>query len=324
VAEYTTVLAQAFSPDGQLYCAGTAAGDLAVWRVSVLVGRGEKKGPVVVWKPHSNSAQRDVHSLATTEGFLLTGGRGEVRAWGREEINQGNVGQPQWALQVPGGGEVNSMLVMGGGTAGRLVVGTGDNNVYVFDLETRQLSSTLAGHTDYIHYVAAGKGEGDTLASASEDGTVRLWDQRKKEEVNCLTPGEQSTLARPHLGKHISCAAVSSEWLVCGGGPRLALWHLRTLSPSVTLPPIEVEAKTVAIHDDTLICSGRKVVYQTNFTGEVTAEVDVSSATIYSLAWQDHPSASLLAIAGSSRNIDICTTNFNYRDATVQFPILAT
>ena len=76
---------------------------------SVLVGRGEKKGPVVVWKPHSNSAQRDVHSLATTEGFLLTGGRGEVRAWGWEEINQGNVGQPQWALQVPGGGEVNSM-----------------------------------------------------------------------------------------------------------------------------------------------------------------------------------------------------------------------
>ena len=24
---------QTFSPDGQLYCAGTAAGDLAVWRV---------------------------------------------------------------------------------------------------------------------------------------------------------------------------------------------------------------------------------------------------------------------------------------------------
>ena len=159
---------------------------------------------MVVWKPHSNSAQRDVHSLATTEGFLLTGGRGKVRAWGWEEINQGNVGQPQWALQVPGGGEVNSMLVMGGGTSGRLVLGTGDNNVYVFDLETRQLLSTLAGHTDYIHYVAAGKEVGDTLASASEDGTVRLWDHRKKEEVNCLTPGEQSTLARPHLGKHIS------------------------------------------------------------------------------------------------------------------------
>ena len=46
---------------------------------SVLVGRGDKKGPVVVWKPHSSCAQRDVLSLTTTQDFLLTGGRGEVR-----------------------------------------------------------------------------------------------------------------------------------------------------------------------------------------------------------------------------------------------------
>ena len=48
-------------------------------RYSVLVGRGDKKGPVVVWKPHSSCAQRDVLSLTTTQDFLLTGGRGEVR-----------------------------------------------------------------------------------------------------------------------------------------------------------------------------------------------------------------------------------------------------
>ena len=64
---------------------------------------------------------------------------------------------------------------------------------------------------------------------------MRLWDQRKKEEVNCLTPGEQSTLARPHLGKHISCAAVSSDWLVCGGGPRLA--HGKSAAQGLELDP---------------------------------------------------------------------------------------
>ena len=30
---YTTVLAQTFSQDGEYYAAGTAAGDLAVWKV---------------------------------------------------------------------------------------------------------------------------------------------------------------------------------------------------------------------------------------------------------------------------------------------------
>lgn len=30
--------------------------------------------------------------------------------------------------------------------------------------------------------------------------------------------------ARPHLGKHINCVAIDDEnWLICGGGPKLAL-----------------------------------------------------------------------------------------------------
>ena len=137
-----------------------------------------------------------------------------------------------------------------------------------------QVVSTLSGHTDYIHMVAGGReGEEAALVSAGEDGTVRLWDPRKGEETHCLTPADKPELARPHLGKHVStvtcirgvgtvpclgavcacrawlvcvtlgqvsCVAVASDWVACGGGPRLGLWHLRTLSPSVTLPPVEV------------------------------------------------------------------------------------
>ena len=139
--------------------------------------------------------------------------------------------------------------------------------------------------------------------------------------MNCLTPGEKPELARPHLGKHVSCVAVSSDWVACGGGPRLGLWHLRTLSPSVTLPPVDVEARTVAFHDDIIICGGRKVVYQTTLTGEVTAEVGLSSSTTYSLVSQDTPSFKLLCVSGSSSYIDICTPNINYKDATISFPV---
>jgi len=133
--EYSTVLAQVFSPDGQLYAAGTAAGDLAVWRTSVLAGRGERRH-LVKWRPHAGSAQGDVHSLAATDTFLLTGGRGQVVAWRWDEV-EGGPGEPAWAIQVPGRGEVTSMLVTAGGTGGRLVIATGDNNLYTVDLETR-------------------------------------------------------------------------------------------------------------------------------------------------------------------------------------------
>ena len=36
------------------------------------------------------------------------------------------------------------MLVMAGGTGGRLVIATGDNNLYTVDLETRQVLAALA------------------------------------------------------------------------------------------------------------------------------------------------------------------------------------
>ena len=32
---------------------------------------------------------------------------------------------------------------------------------------------------------------------------MRLWDPRKGEETNCLTPADKPELARPHLGKHV-------------------------------------------------------------------------------------------------------------------------
>ena len=51
---------------------------------------------------------------------------------------------PSPGAQVPGRGEVTSMLVMAGGTDGRLVIATGDNNLYTVDLETRQVLAALA------------------------------------------------------------------------------------------------------------------------------------------------------------------------------------
>ena len=49
--------------------------------------------------------------------------------------------------QVPGRGEVTSMLVTAGGTGGRLVIATGDNNLYTVDLETRQVDAALVTRT---------------------------------------------------------------------------------------------------------------------------------------------------------------------------------
>lgn len=52
------------------------------------------------------------------------------------------------------------------------------------------------------------------LVSASEDGTVHIWDTRDKQLTNKIVPYLEERVARPHLGKWIGAAALSDNWLV--------------------------------------------------------------------------------------------------------------
>lgn len=50
--------------------------------------------------------------------------------------------------------------------------------------------------------------------SASEDGSVRLWDMRQKSHTNTVQPHLSEKLMRPELGKWIGAAAINEDWLV--------------------------------------------------------------------------------------------------------------
>ena len=110
------------------------------------------------------------------------------------------------------------------------------------------------------------------------------------------------------------------DWLACGGGPRLSLWHLKSLAVAAPLPPTDQEVKSVSFHDEVVMVGGRgRTLFQANFSGEVTAEVVVSSSVVYSIAHMEQPS--ILCVAGSSSNIDICAPSYNYKDVTIRFPV---
>jgi len=325
--EYTTVFCQSYSRCGEFLAAGSGAGVVVVWRVSQLLARTgqehEQKKHWLSWQAHKDTA---VFSMASTSSFLLTGGVGQILAWSWDDIARKKIA-PAWSIDMRGEGgrcEVNWMVVTRqGGSDGQLVVAAGDNNLQIFDLETRMEVKKLSGHTDYVHSVdiATGEDESVNIASGGEDGTVRLWDPRKnKPEVHCLTPSNESRLSRPTLGKYISSVALSSDWLACGGGPRLALWHLRSLAPAALLPPDTAAVGFVGFNDDSVIIGGQcPVMYQANYSGEITAEVATTSSCLYSVAWQDNPR--ILTCAGSSSIIDVCAPNFNYRDHTLEFPV---
>jgi hypothetical protein len=70
-------------------------------------------------------------------------------------------------------------------------------------------------------------------------------------------------------------------------------------------------------HDDCIVAGGTaKHLYQLSYSGEVKVELPVSATTVYSAILRTNPK--VLAIAGSSPDIDLCTT-FNYRDQVLHF-----
>src|SRR5262249_34195442 len=65
------------------------------------------------------------------------------------------------------------------------LVGLGNGLVLHLDLETKQISKTLKGHTGSVGWVAYAVG-GKHAFSASSDGTVRYWDLADGQEQACF------------------------------------------------------------------------------------------------------------------------------------------
>lgn len=133
--------------------------------------------------------------------------------------------------------EVNGLALAG---PSALYAACGDGNVYGWDLETRQVVKTYAGHQNAVYCV--GMSGAHTFCSGSEDGSVRLWDARQSGCSNVLDPSTgtaQGSAATWSPKPWVSCMDVEADgsWMVCGGGSRhLSLWHLPSLAVTATMP----------------------------------------------------------------------------------------
>uniref|UniRef100_A0A3P9HTN9 Uncharacterized protein n=1 Tax=Oryzias latipes TaxID=8090 RepID=A0A3P9HTN9_ORYLA len=145
------------------------------------------------------------------------------------------------SLEIP---EINAMAFNPRDNS--LALGGGDNNIHVLDLEHGVFKAVLHGHTDYVHCLCMREREAELL-SGGEDGVA---DGRVLILVHVF-----QVCARPQHGKWISCLTTDSDWMVCGGGPALSLWHLRSLSPTSVFPLSGCQ-RHAAFHQDTVLTVG--------------------------------------------------------------------
>ncbi|XP_066596839.1 THO complex subunit 6 homolog [Prorops nasuta] len=320
---YNTVLSQTFSNDGKYLLAGNIYGDISVYDLSKVLGPHKNDDNELQGPSYKFTAYPDqyIESMLATENFLLIGTSGEISGWNWKTVTSSKAPKSKvsWTIQIPVNRDdfdkptVNYMAYSN--QDHMLYAGCGDNKIYVIDLEEGKILRHYKGHTDYIHCLSL---MGNKLASSSEDGTVRLWDLRKKENTTILTPNLVEKVARPKLGKWIGAVDFTEDWLLCGGGPKLSLWHTRTMEAATVFDLQDQGIHVAKIYEERIIAAGASnQVHHMNYQGETLAKVQTSSNTVYSIIYQE-AAQKVLSIAGTSNNIDICT-NFNYRGLTLKF-----
>ena len=185
------------------------------------------------------------------------------------------------------------------------------------------------GHHGYLHAVQYSPSNALT-ATCGEDGTVRTWDVRSSRPLtNTLEPSKNSNLARPKLGSWLGDVSLQGDWLITGGGPKAAIWHLRAMAPTV-IPELPESCQSVFVtklvsSEDRLIIGGQFIggkMYHFNLNGDLMAEVNTTSSCLYSVEATEQNDFKLLSAGGASSYIDLCSHNFSYNDKKITFPTI--
>ncbi|XP_057673694.1 THO complex subunit 6 homolog [Corythoichthys intestinalis] len=316
---HMSVYSQSFSPCGRYLAAGNNYGEIGIFSLcAALSPDGSEAGrkPVLTFPAHDGP----VFCLESFGGQLLSAGNGSVSAWNWADLIKKNVKaawtkRPEYkgSMEIP---EINAMVVNPRDNS--VVFGGGDNNVHVLDLEHGKFKSVFEGHSDYVQCLSVREREGEVL-SGSEDGTVRIWDCRTSDCVHRVDVHKYEKCARPQFGKWISCLTTDSDWMLCGGGPSLSLWHLRSLTPTSVFGLSGWQRQALFYQDMILAVGQGPTVSHCLLGGQVKAQIPCTPNNVNSLALNTNSTEhQVLTVAGSSQHVDVFT-NVSYRAFSLHF-----
>jgi len=213
------------------------------------------------------------------------------------------------AVEVP---DVNSMWLDSENSI--LFAGCGDGVIYQVSLEDGRIQREYRGHTDYVHSVV-GNANGQ-IFSGAEDGTVRVWSTKQQQHTSMLEPYKNPNLLRPDWGKWIGAVAVNEDWLLCGGGPKASIFHLRSMESTCVFSfPGRVHLCDF-VDDCVLIGGEHNHVQSYTLNGVLQANIPVEHTACYSAVWQTSP-IKFISIAGFSNKLHILK-DFRFLDSKIE------
>ncbi|XP_034721974.1 echinoderm microtubule-associated protein-like 6, partial [Etheostoma cragini] len=198
-----TMLSVAFGANNLTFT-GAINGDVYVWREHLLVR--------VVAKAHSGP----VFTMYTTlrDGLIVTGGKerptkegGAVKLWDQEM-------KRCRAFQLETGQPVENVRSVCRGK-GKILVGTKDGEIIEVGEKNAASNTMINGHTKGGIWGLATHPFKDVFISASDDGTIRIWDLADKKLLNKVSLGHAAkcTSYSPN-GEMVSIGLENGEFIV--------------------------------------------------------------------------------------------------------------
>jgi WD40 repeat protein/tetratricopeptide (TPR) repeat protein len=226
---------------------------------------------------------------------LLETTRKDFRGWEYDYLNT-LINDPQRTLRGHTDG-VTSVCFRGDGR--RLVSGSADRTVKVWDTHTGQEVLSLKGHTEQVNSVAV-SGDGKRIASGGKDQTVRLWDAATGREILTLKghTKDVSSVAFSPDGKRLASASFDGT---------VRVWDAATGREAFTLKGHAEEVHSVAFSPDgkRLASAGadRTVRVWDAATGREVLSLTGHTGFVFSVAFS--PEGGRLASGGDDRMVRI-------------------
>lgn len=189
----------AYSPNDSLLAIVTEDSTLLIWDFQS--ARITHEAHFIVGKKSNVLFSRDANKIVTTNE------KGEVIVWNTETLDTLNTFKPEIPWFCRAALSPDGMRI----AIGNIKVGT----IVVIDLQTRKVAKELKGHRGAVHGIAFSP-DGKQLASASSDGTIRLWNL-KSSETSLVLSGHDAVTEIPIF-------SMNGKFLVSVGWEDIKVW----------------------------------------------------------------------------------------------------
>ena len=144
-------------------------------------------------------------------------------------------------------GHVEGITCLELDTNGRLISGSMDKTIKIWDLDKKKIIDTLFGHTDCVRCLKCLK-DAPLLASGSDDNSILIWD------LNSFKP---TKTLKGHTGHVMALDQLQDGRLVSGGSDwNIIVWNLETEKEEIVLEGHEESVYSVVALPDGRIVSG--------------------------------------------------------------------